>query len=359
MKIGIIGVQNSGKTTVFNALTKSEAEVTSYSSNKVEPNLAVVDVEDERVIKLSEMYRPKKTVFATVEFIDFAGLTSGSAKDGLFSGAAMGEVKTVHALAVVLRNFHDETIDAALGLPDPVSDLETLEDELVLSDLIITENRLERIASDMQRGKKTPALVTEEKLLERIKEHLDNGKPLRYLGFSDEELKLIGGFQFLSLKPVLVVLNSDETNYGKNNDIVSEIERTHRVIEFAGKFEMELSSLDEEEAEIFMADLGITESARDRLIKTAYNLLGYISFFTVGEDEVRAWTITEGTPAVEAAGEIHSDLQRGFIRAECFRYEDLITYGSEKEVKAKGLLRLEGKEYTVADGDILNIRFSI
>ncbi|MFP4617720.1 MAG: redox-regulated ATPase YchF [Spirochaetaceae bacterium] len=358
MKIGIIGLQNSGKTTIFNAVTKSEAEVTSYSSNRIEPNLAIVDVEDERVTRLSEMYQPKKTTYATVEFIDFAGLASGSAKNGLFSGEAMGLIKTVDAIAVVVRNFSEETIDAVLGPPDPERDLAVLEEELIFSDLMIVEKRLERIQADKDRGKKTADLVTEEKLLGKIHPHLEELTPLREMELTEDERKLIHGFQFLSLKPSLVVINSDDGNYGSNGDLVERIGKSFPVIEFAGKFEMELSVLDEDEAQAFMADLGIEESARVRLIQSAYKLLGYISFFTVGEDEVRAWTITEGTNAVNAAGEIHSDLQRGFIRAECFSWEDLLSLGTEKALKAKGLLRLEGKEYIVKDGDILNIRFS-
>jgi len=358
MKIGIIGLQNSGKTTIFNALTKSEAEVTSYSGGKVEPNLAVVEVEDPRVTKLSEMYNPKKTVYAVIEFTDFAGLTAGAAQHGLFSGAAMGMIKTSDALAVVVRNFREPTIDAAQGEPKPMSDLTAIVEELIFSDLMIVENRLERIAADMERGKKTQELVSEKKLLTTLKDHLDETRPLRTMELSEEELKKIQGFQFLSLKPMLVILNSDENNYGRNEALLHRMSEEYKVIEFAGKFEMELAGLDDEEARAFMEDLGIESSARDRLITFAYDMLGYISFFTVGEDEVRAWTITRGTPAVEAAGEIHSDLERGFIRAECFRYEELVEAGSEKGVKENGKFRLEGKEYIVRDGDILHIRFS-
>lgn len=358
MKIGIIGLQNSGKTTIFNALTKSEAEVTSYSGGKVEPNLAVVEVEDPRVTKLSEMYNPKKTVYAVIEFTDFAGLTAGAAQHGLFSGAAMGMIKTSDALAVVVRNFREPTIDAAQGEPKPMSDLTAIVEELIFSDLMIVENRLERIAADMERGKKTQELVSEKKLLTTLKDHLDETCPLRTMELSEEELKKIQGFQFLSLKPMLVILNSDENNYGRNEALLHRMSEEYKVIEFAGKFEMELAGLDDEEARAFMEDLGIESSARDRLITFAYDMLGYISFFTVGEDEVRAWTITRGTPAVEAAGEIHSDLERGFIRAECFRYEELVEAGSEKGVKENGKFRLEGKEYIVRDGDILHIRFS-
>ncbi len=358
MKIGIIGLQKSGKTTIFNALTESDAETAAYTTSKVEPNIGVVEVRDSRVTELSDLYSPKKTVYAAVEFTDFAGLSSGDAKSGLFSGTAMGLIKTTDALCIVLRNFRDDTIDAALGPPRPVSDLTTIEEELIFSDLIITEKRLERIASDIDRGKKTPELVAEQKVLDRVKGHLDEVKPLRDLELSEEEARTILGFQFLSRKPVLVILNSDESSYGENEESLAKISENYKVLEFAGKFEMELSRLDQEDAGAFMEDFGITESVRDRLIRFAYAMLGYVSFFTVGEDEVRAWTIHRGTKAVDAAGEIHSDLQRGFIRAECFTCADLLDLGSEKAVKEKGRFRLEGKEYIVQDGDILHIRFS-
>jgi hypothetical protein len=270
----------------------------------------------------------------------------------------MGLIKTVDALAVVLRNFSEETIDAVLGPPDPEKDIHVLEEELVFSDLMIVEKRIERLEADKARGKKNPDQAAEEKLLAKIHPHLEELKPLRHLELTTEERKLISGFQFLSLKPMMVVLNSDEGSYGQNDELLSRLREGYLVVEFAGKFEMELSVLDDDEAEAFMADLGIEESARDRLIQTAYSLLGYISFFTVGEDEVRAWTITEGTKAVDAAGEIHTDLQRGFIRAETFSCEDLLELGSEKAVKDKGLMRLEGKDYIVRDGDVLHIRHS-
>jgi len=356
MKIGLIGLQNSGKTTIFNALTKSHAEVTAYSNAKAEPNLAVVEVGDERVIRLTELYQPKKTVYATIELIDFVGFTAGSAKEGLFPPDLMQLIKNVDALALVLRNFEDDLN----GSPTPLEDIEQIEIELLLSDLILVEKRLERIEQGYKRGLKTNALQIEEKVLRRIHEQLNQNLPIRDLVFDDSETKTIRGYQYLTSKPLLIILNSSEANFGKNQAILETIAQKSRAIEFAGNFEMELSQLaDDSEAKMFMEDMGITESARDRLTQFAYDMLGYISFFTVGPDEVRAWNLHKGETAVDAAGTIHSDLARGFIRAECFTYDDLLKFGSEKGIRENGKFRLEGKDYPVKDGDILNIRFNV
>lgn len=355
MKIGLIGLPNSGKTTIFNALTGLTAEITSYSSGKAEPNLSVVNVIDERITKLSEMYNPKKTIYATIEFIDFVGLNEGAGREGLFSGSATALIKNTDALCVVARNFDD----ALLGDPTPFDDVEKIMDELLISDLIIAEKRLEKIELAYKRGQKTATLQFEEKVIKRIIEQLNENLPIRDLNLSDDELKSIRGFQFLTLKPAMVILNSSEDNFNNSAEIYEQLNSKYKTLEFAGNFEMELNQLDEEEASEFMKDMGIEKSAQDRLTKFAYELLGYISFFTVGKDEVRAWTITKGDNAVIAAGTIHSDLARGFIRAECFNYKDLIELGSEKAIREKGKFQLEGKEYIVKDGDILNIRFSV
>lgn len=356
MKIGLIGLPNSGKTTIFNALTKSRAEVTSYANSKSEPNLAVIDVIDERVTRLAEIYQPKKTTYANIEIIDFVGLSEGSAKGEAFSGTAMGIIKRVDAIALVIRNFED----GLMGEPSPLDDLDQLEIEMLMSDLVITEKRLERIAGSIQRGLKTEALLAEEKVLKKIAAGLNENRPVRSFELDCEELKLIRGFQFLTHKPLMVILNSPEENFGNNDDLIEKMREGREVMEFAGKFEMELSRLDSaEEIQMFMEDIGIRESARDRLTQLAYALLGFISFFTVGSDEVRAWTIHRGDTAIEAAGAIHSDLSRGFIRAECFSYNDLMECGSEKAIRERGRFRLEGKNYIVQDRDILSIRFSI
>ncbi len=356
MKIGLLGLPNSGKTTIFNALTKSNAEVTAYASAKAEPNIAVVAVADERVDRLAGLYNPKKVTYATIEVVDFVGFSEGSAKSGGFSGTQMALIKSLDALALVVRNFPDDMT----GAPAPLQDIEAIEGEFVLADLIAVESRLEKIEWSYKRGKKTAELEAEEKLLGRIEAQLNENRPIREMALDGREEKLIAGFQFVSKKPVLIVLNSGEDDFGKNGRLLQAIEKRWRAIEFAGTFEMELSRLsDDEEARLFMADMGISDSARDRLTRFAYETLGYISFLTVGADEVRAWTVRRGASAVDAAGSIHSDLARGFIRAECFSYEDLIECGSEKGVKDQGRFRLEGKEYSVCDGDILSIRFSV
>lgn len=356
MKIGLIGLQNSGKTTIFNTLTGLEVEVTSYSSQKIEPNQGIVQVEDERVEKLAEMYNPKKTIFATIEYIDFVGLTGNKDKNDVFSGSGMGLVKTSDALALVVRNFNDPTSGDE---PDPVSDVDSIESDMIISDLIIAEKRLEKVELSKKRGIKDAALQLEERALLKIISHLEDSYPIRSLDLASDEEKAVRGFQFVTQKPLMIILNSDEDNFGNSESVITKINKQYKVIEFAGTFEMELNTLDKDEATEFMQDMNISESARDRLTKFSYELLGYCSFFTVGDDEVRAWTITKGDDAVEAAGKIHSDLARGFIRAECFSYEDLLQCGSEKVVREKGLFRLEGKKYIVQDGDILNIRFSV
>jgi hypothetical protein len=356
MKIGIIGLAKSGKTTIFNALTRSKVETAGYEANKMEPNIAIIAVEDQRVDELTAICKPEKQVYATIEFIDFVGLAEGAAKAGLFSGVSMTLIKNTDALALVLRNYQDE-FEKTVQL---LIDLGKIEEELLLSDLISAEGRLERIELGYKRGQKTPALQAEEKVLRKIIEHLNAGQPIRTLGLKEEEEKSVRGFQFLTLKPWMVILNSGEKNLGQNQAVLDEIRKKQTAIEFAGKFEMELAQLnDPDEAELFMQDMGIQESARKRLALLAYEVLGYITFFTIGTDEVRAWNVRKGANALDAAGTIHSDLARGFIRAESFTYDDLIACGSEKGVKEKGRLRLEGKNYLVQDGDILHIRFNV
>lgn len=355
MRIGLIGLPGSGKTTVFNALTQSEAPV-SGQGYKAEPNVAVVKVMDERVDRLTELYEPKKTVYATVEFVDFAGVRdAGGTGDGLFSGAALATMKTMDALALVARNFDD----GLSGAPSVLEDIRRIEEEMLLADLIVAENRIERIEKGYMRGQRTEAIVKEEKILRAIIDQLNRNTPIRGMNLSPAEEKIIRGFQFLTSKPLMIVVNSEESRFRKDRPLMEELEKGYRAIEFAGQFEMELARLDEEEARLFMEDMGIRESAYRRLTKLSYDTLGYISFFTVGSDEVRAWNVRKGDTALDAAATIHTDLARGFIRAECFTYDDCLQYGSEKKIREKGLFRLEGKEYQVQDGDILSIRFNV
>ena len=358
MKIGLIGLPNSGKTTIFNALTGLNAEISNYSNQKTEPNLGIVEVMDERVSKLAELYEPEKIIYATIEYIDFAGLSGDLKKENL-PVALLTLAKTTDALAVVVRNFNNEVINQTLGTPDSIADIERINTELIISDLIIAEKRLEKIELSLKRGIIDNKLLLEEKAVKKAIESLNQEIPLREIKFPSDEEKAIRGFQFLSQKPLMIILNSDEENFGHNSELLDKIHSNYMVMEFAGNFEMELSKLSSEEQQDFMVDMNIKESARDRLTKLSYELLGYISFFTIGKDEVRAWTIIKGDNAVDAAGKVHSDLARGFIRAECFSYEDLIRLGSEKVLRENGLFRLEGKNYIVKDGDVLNIRFSV
>ena len=355
MKIGFIGLPKSGKTTLFNALTGSSAAVTTYSGGRVGPNLAAVSVGDERVTELSAIYRPKRIVYPSIDIVDLAGVSEGDARSDAFSGDMMKLVRTCDALAIVLRGFGSDL----LGDSSPLADLKKIEDELLIADLIVAEKRLEKIELALKKGQTTPALRAEEKVLRAVVDGLNSGRPLRALELDADGETIIRGFQFLTKKQALVILNSHEALFGKNGAVLEAIGARYGVVEFAGEFEMELSRLDDESARAFMEDLGISDSARDRLTALAYDALGYISFFTVGEDEVRAWNIRRNATAVEAAAAIHSDLARGFIAAECYKYEDLVALGSEKAVKDKGKFLLAGKDYSVKDGDILSIRFNI
>ncbi len=351
MKLGLIGLPNSGKTTVFNALTGLNIDISYF--HKKEPNLAMVEILDERITKLAELYVPDKITYATMEVIDFAADDTAEREERF----NFPQIKILDALTIVIRNFKDNILDETYGKADIIRDLKEIEAEMLLSDMIITEKRLDKVKQNMKRN--VPDAAAEEKTLQKILTALQEEKPIRELDLTPEEDKMIRGFQLLSNKPVMVLINSDENSYGKNAAVISELkDKGYFVDEIAGKYEMELSTLDEEDALIFRAEMNINDSAKDRIIALAYRILGYISFFTAGKQEVRAWTIVKGQNAQEAAGKIHSDMEKGFIRAECFSYDDLIEYGNEKTIKEKGKFRLEGKTYQVKDADILVIRFN-
>jgi len=356
MKIGLLGLPNSGKTTIFNALTRSQAEVGAFGNNTAKPNVAVIEVGDERITRLTQLYHPKKTTYATIDIVDFAGFAEGSAPKNDSFGMQMNLVRNLDAIALVIRNFGNDVT----GSPMPVADIDTMVTEFILADMMVTEKRLERIAWSARRGKKSNTMQMEEKVLHKILEELYSGQPIRDLTLNTNEQKLINGFQFLTQKPFFIILNSGENNFGHNPRLMAEIEEKYKVIEFAGNFEMELTAFSNtQEAGLFMEEMGIAESAHDRMTRFAYEVLDHISFITVGTDEVRAWTLHNGDTALEAAATIHSDLCRGFIRAECFSYDDLMAFGSEKGIRDNGRFRVEGRNYKVKDGDILNILFSI
>lgn len=364
MKIAITGLSNSGKTTVFNALTGLKAETTVYpTAVGASPNLGIVKVPDERVDKLVEIFKPKKTTYATVEYIDYIGITKGDPKQ---NKAVFDLLRDADAIVHVVRAFEDDSVPHPLGPVEPVRDVKALEAELLFFDFELVEKRLDSIEQMTRKGKKPPE--DEKKVLLKLKDALEKEIPLRDLALSADELKAIRHLQFYSIKPEVVVLNIGESALGseKIKNLEAAIREIFRgsqmtdVISLCGKIESEIAELPADEAQSFLDDLGIKESALRRLIRVSYSLLGLISFLTVGEDEVRAWTIKRGTTAHEAAGKIHSDIEKGFIRAEVISYDDFIASGGDMaEARAKGLLRLEGKTYEVKDGDIINFRFSV
>jgi GTP-binding protein YchF len=360
MKIAIIGLSNSGKTTVFNALTRGTAETAAFSSGRLEPNLAMVKVPDSRLADLARIYRPRKVTAAEVQYVDVNGFRAEEdRKDGL-SAELLGYIGTADALLHVVRAFEDEGVPPPLGSVNPQRDLGLVELELIFSDLMIIERRLERLEKDLRKLSVQEQNIgaAERDLLCRLKGALEDEKPIRDVELSSQEEKLLRGYQFLSMKPLLVVLNIGEDQIPDPHPL----ESTHAqslVVPLSAKVEAEMAQLDDGDACEFMEDLGIHEPARDRVIKSSYTLLGLISFLTVGEDEVRAWTIRQGTVAVEAGGVIHSDIQRGFIRAEVVSFQDLVQAGNMVASKKQGRVRLEGREYVLKDGDISHFLFNV
>jgi hypothetical protein len=362
MQIAIIGLPNSTKTTVFNALTRGTLETTAFSSGQFEVNTGVVDVPDERVERLSVMFTPRKTTYAKVTYADIAGLAKGVGEGGL-SGPLLNAVSQSDALLHVVRAFEDPTVPHIEGTVNPRRDVDIIDTELLLSDQIIVERRMDRLHS--QAGKSaTPqqraASEAEMGLLQRLHETLDAGIPLRDIELSADEVKSLRGYGLLTLKPVMVVLNvGDEPADDALEALLEYRHRRTTVATLQGRLEMELAQMDPAEAAEFLTEYGISEPGLNRVIRLSYSLLGLQSFFTVGEDEVRAWTIPVGATAVEAAGVIHSDLAKGFIRAEVAGYDALIQSGGMAAARARGQLRLEGKDYIVRDGDIVHVRFNV
>ena len=362
MNIGIIGLPNSGKTTVFNALTGGTAETAAYSSGSLEPNLATVKVPDARLHVLTDMFKPKKTTFADVQYIDVAGLSGGAHETGGLAPAFLNYISQVDALLHVVRAFEDPSVAHPDGSVDPRRDIEAVDLELAFSDLAIIERRLQRLAGEIGKtaGKERELRVQEREVLQRLQAALEADTPIRDVELPADEEKMLRGYQFLSAKPLLIVLNAGEDQLG--TDLTATIAYQHAksaVVQLAGKVEAEIAQLEPDDARAFLEDLQIAQPARERVITESYNLLGLISFLTAGPDEVRAWPIRKGTPAVEAAGTVHSDIQRGFIRAEVVAYDDLVAAGSMAEAKKRGVVRMEGKTYVVQDGDICNFLFNI
>ncbi|NWG16385.1 MAG: redox-regulated ATPase YchF [Chloroflexi bacterium] len=359
MRLGIIGLPNSGKTTIFNALTGQTLPTGAATSGQFEVHTAVVNVPDPRVDKLSAMYNPRKTIYATVTYADIGGLDKGISEGGL-KGQFRNELAQADGFLHVVRAFEDDTVPHPYVTVDPQRDVEALDGEFLLADLVMVEKRLEKLQGELRiRGKAVDKSVPVElELMERFKLHLEAERPLRELDITDDENRMIRGYGFLTLKPALVVLNlGDEPKAAA--DLIHYDHPHTGLVGLQGKIEAELAQLEPDDAAVFMEEYGITELSAAKVIRLSYQLLAIQSFFTVGEDEVRAWSVGIGATAPEAAGVIHSDLQKGFIRAEVMKYDELLAAGGEAALKSAGKIRLEGKEYIVQDGDIVHIRHSM
>lgn len=362
MQVTIVGLPGSGKTTVFNALTGGHAETGTFSGGRAAPNISVVKVPDERVDRLSAMFSPKKTTYADVTYVDVA-IPAGAAREGTVNPDVLAQIRNADALLHVARAFEDATSAAP---SDPWRDVDDLDLEFTVADLSVIEKRIEKLRTQGRHGSQAEReqAQRELELLERLEPHLSEGRPLRSLELTDDEELLLRGYRFLTQKPVLVVLNLDEGRLPEAADLERDGRTRYAqphsdVAALAGKIEAELGELSEDDARLFMEDLGIAEASRGRVIRLTYALLGLFSFFTAGEDECRAWTLRTGSTAVDAAAAIHSDLARGFIRAEVISFEDLMACGSLAEGRKRGVLRQEGKTYAVRDGDVLQILFNV
>ncbi len=357
MRLGIIGLPNSGKTTLFNALTGQNLETAAVSSGQFEVHNAVVNVPDPRIDKMVEMYKPKKTIYATINFADIAGMDKGISEGGL-KGQFRNELQQVDGFVHVVRAFADDGVPHPYETIDPARDLAIIDGEFLLSDLITVETRLQKLNDELRvKGKKSePIVLPQIELMDRLKAVLEQELPLRTVDLTDDDIKSLRGYGFMTLKPIIVVFNCAEGQHIDPALLKNDVKVL--TVELMGKLEEEIAQLDAEGAEMFMSEYNITERSASRVIRLSYQLMNIHAFFTVGPDEVRAWSVEVGSTAPQAAGTIHTDLQKGFIRAETFSYDDLVAVGSEAGLKAAGKFRLEGKEYIVKDGDILNIRFS-
>ena len=361
---GIVGLPNVGKSTLFNAITQAGAESANYPFCTIDPNVGIVEVPDSRLNKLTELVKPKKTIPTAFEFTDIAGIVKGASKGEGLGNQFLSHIRQVDAIVHVVRCFDDENITHVSGKVDPIDDIETINLELIFADLDSVNKRLQRVEK-LARQKDKEAVV-EHEILSKIKDGLENEQPARALEFTDEQSKIVKGLHLLTSKPVLYAANVSEEEVAdpsanKNLVKVQEFAANEgaQVIVVCAKIESEIAELDGEEKEMFLEELGIPESGLDQLIKASYSLLGLATYFTAGEQEVRAWTFPIGYKAPQTAGIIHSDFEKGFIRAETVSYEDLVDAGSMSVAKERGKVRLEGKEYLVKDGDVMHFRFNV
>lgn len=361
---GIVGLPNVGKSTLFNAITQAGAEAANYPFATIDPNVGIVEVPDGRLNKLTELVKPKKTVPTTFEFTDIAGIVKGASKGEGLGNQFLSHIRQVDAICQVVRCFVDENITHVSGKVDPIDDIEVINLELILADLETVNKRYQRVEK-LARQKDKDA-VAEFAVLSKLREGLEEEKPARSLEFSDEQQKIVKGLHLLTSKPMLYVANvaEDEVQDPDSNPNVQKVKafaekEGAEVIVVCAKIEEEISELDPDEKAMFLEELGIKESGLDKLIKASYSLLGLATYFTAGEQEVRAWTFRKGIKAPQAAGIIHTDFERGFIRAETVSYEDLLEAGSMVHAREKGKVRLEGKDYVVQDGDVMHFRFNV
>lgn len=360
---GIVGLPNVGKSTLFNAITKKNILAANYPFATIDPNVGVVTVPDKRVEVLENMYIPERVIPTTYEFTDIAGLVKGASTGEGLGNKFLSHIREVDAIVEVVRCFDDENIIHVDGTVDPIRDIEVINVELVLSDLEIITSRINKIGKKAMTTKNKDDLK-EIELLERIKDALEKNIPARKLGLDDEEKKIISSFNLITLKPIIYALNVSEDDVNTGNSYTKQVceyasNEGSEVVIICAKLESELAELNDDEKKLFLEDLGIKESGLDALIHSTYKLLGLATFFTVGSDEVRAWTFTKGMKAPECAGIIHSDFERGFIKAEVMSYDDLVSAGSELKVRENGKLRIEGKDYIMQDGDICHFRFNV